>query len=149
MKRGELRQAVSFAALLVMLAAASHAGGKDQIVWKPVENAILQIDSRAPKVWNVFQPGKKLDPLLVQIGTRYLVIYVRNMEVYEIKPEQLARKADTFLWRETDKPAKPLALTDWNTKDVGSAFRIQLKLANDGRLMDIQIPKLPDLRGLY
>jgi hypothetical protein len=132
------------------LLSVSRAAEKEKIVWKPIPNAILQVDSRAPKIWNVFQAGKKFDPLLLQIGSRYLVIYVRNMELYEIKPEQLEHKGENLLWRETDKPAKPVATSDWSTKDVGSASRVLVKLAGEGRLIDIQIPQMPDLRrGIY
>lgn len=136
--------------LCLLLAGVVRAADKDKIDWKPIPNAILQIDSHAPKVWNVFQAGKKTDPLLLQIGSRYMVIYVRNMEVYEIKPEQLQQKGDDFLWREADKPAKPLATSDWSIKDVGSASRILLKLVGEGRLINIEIPQMPDLRrGIY
>jgi hypothetical protein len=132
------------------LLSVSRAAEKEKIVWKPIPDAILQVDSRAPKIWNVFQAGKKFDPLLLQIGSRYLVIYVRNMEIYEIKPEQLEHKGENLLWRETDKPAKPVATSDWSTKDVGSASRVLVKLADEGRLVDIQIPQMPDLRrGIY
>lgn len=137
-------------ALCLLLAGVVRAADKVKIDWKPIPNAILQVDSHAPKVWNVFQAGKKTDPLLLQIGSRYMVIYVRNMEVYEIKPEQLQQKGDDLLWRETDKPAKPLATSDWSIKDVGSASRILLKLAGEGRLINIEIPQMPDLRrGIY
>ena len=129
---------------------ASSAADKDKIVWKSIPNAILQVDSRAPKLWNVFQPGKKFDPLLLQLGSRYLVIYVRNMEDYEIKPEQLEHKGEDLLWREADKPAKPIATSDWSIKDVGSASRILLKLSEEGRVVNIEIPQMPDLRrGIY
>jgi hypothetical protein len=128
----------------------AQSADKDKIVWKSIPDAILQVDSRAPKIWNVFQAGKKTDPLLVQLGSRCLVIYVRKMEVYEIKPEQLGHKGEDLLWRESDKPAKPVATSDWSTKDVGSAMRILVKLADGGRLLDIQIPQMPDLRqGIY
>jgi len=124
--------------------------GKQKIVWKMIPDAILQVDSRAPKIWNVFQAGKKFDPLLLQIGSRYLVIYVRKMEVYEISSDHLERKGEDLLWRETDKPAKPIPTSDWSTKDVGSASRILVKLAAEGRIVDIQIPQVPDLRrGIY
>src|SRR5215472_19326488 len=93
-----VRAAVPAACLLV-LAAGAVAADKEAIVWKPIQDAILQIDSRAPKEWNVYQPGKKFDPLLLQIGSRYLVIYVRNEQVYELKPEQLQRRGDDLLWR--------------------------------------------------
>jgi hypothetical protein len=145
-----LKRAATLAAFLLILSAGSRAADKEKIVWKSIPNAILQVDSRAPKVWNVFQPGKKNDPLLLQLGSRYLVIYVRNMEVFELKPEQLERKGENLLWREADKPAKPLATSDWSIKDVGSASRILLKLAGEGRTINIEIPQMPDLRrGIY
>jgi len=145
-----LKQAGTLATLMLVLVTTSRAADKEKIVWKSIPDAILQVDSRAPKIWNVFQAGKKFDPLLLQLGSRYLVIYVRNMEVYEIKPEQLGHKGEDLLWRETDKPAKPIATSDWSSKDVGSATRILIKLADEGRIINIQIPQVPDLRrGIY
>jgi hypothetical protein len=145
-----LKSVGAFAALPLILALGTRAAEKEKIVWKPIPDAILQVDSRAPKIWNVYQAGKKFDPLLLQIGSRYLVIYVRNMEIYEIKLEQLEHKGENLLWRETDKPAKPVATSDWSTKDVGSASRVLVKLADEGRLVNIQIPQMPDLRrGIY
>jgi hypothetical protein len=138
------------AGMCLALTTVSRAADKEKIVWKSIPNAILQVDSRAPKLWNVFQAGKKFDPLLLQLGSRYLVIYVRNMEVFEIKPELLEHKGEDLLWRETDKPAKPVATSDWSIKDVGSASRILLKLADEGRVINIEIPQMPDLRrGIY
>jgi hypothetical protein len=150
MRRIDLNRARTLAGLFLIVTATSHAANKEKIVWKPIPDAILQVDSRAPKVWNVFQAGKKFDPLLLQLGSRYLVIYVHNMEVYEIKPEQFDHKGEDLLWRETDKPAKPVPTSDWSTKDVGSASRILLTLAGEGRVINIQIPQVPDLRrGIY
>lgn len=144
------RRLFGIAGLCLALVGVPQCADKEKIVWKSIPDAILQVDSRAPKIWNVFQAGKKTDPLLLQLGSRYLVIYVRNMEVYEIKPEQLGHKGEDLLWRESDKPTKPVATSDWKTKDVGSAFRILIKLADEGRLLDIQIPQMPDLRrGIY
>jgi hypothetical protein len=141
---------LGIAGLCLAMVSVSLSADKEKIVWKSIPNAILQVDSRAPKIWNVFQAGKKFDPLLLQLGSRYLVIYVRNMEAYEIKPEQLGHKGEDLLWRETDKPAKPLATSDWSTKDVGSAMRILVKLSGEGRVINIQIPQMPDLRrGIY
>jgi len=150
MRRISLVRAGTIAVLALALDATIGAADKDKIVWKSIPDAILQVDSRAPKVWNVFQAGKKFDPLLLQIGSRYLVIYVHKMEVYEIAPEKLDHKGEDLLWREADKPAKPMATSDWSTKDVGSASRILLKLTGEGRVVDIQIPQMPDLRrGIY
>jgi hypothetical protein len=150
MQRNYVKRATSVTALLLFLAVLCHASDKDRIVWKSISNAILQVDSRAPKIWNVFQAGKKFDPLLVQIGNRYLVVYVHRTEVYEIKPEQLEHKGDDLVWREADKPEKPIATSEWSDKDVGSAQRILLKLTDEGRAIIIEIPQMPDLRrGIY
>ena len=138
------------ASLLLATASPCRAADKDKIVWKQIPDAILQVDSRAPKIWNLWRAGKKDDPLLLQLGSRSLVIYIKSKEVYEIKPDHLTRKGEDLFWRETDKPDKPLATSDWSTKDVGSAFRLLLKLADEGRMIDIQIPQMPDMRrGIY
>ena len=141
------RKFAGFAALLVVLAIGVRAA--ERVTWKPVEDALLRIDDRAPKQWSLYHAGKKFDPLLLQLGSRVLAIYVRNQAVYEIPPAQIEHKGEVLLWRETDKPEKPLPTSDWSTRDVGSAWRVRLKLAEEGRLVDIQIPQMPDLRGLY
>jgi hypothetical protein len=133
--------------LLLVLAMGVHAA--DKVTWKPVEGALLRIDDRAPKQWGLYHAGKKFDPLLLQLGSRVLVIYVRNQAVYEVAPAQIERKGEDLLWRETDRPEKPLPTSDWSTRDIGSAWRVRVKLTEEGRLVDIQIPQMPDLRGLY
>ena len=134
----------------ILLALAVSASSADKITWKPIPDAILQVDGRAIKSWNLLQAGKKLDPLLLQLGARSLVIYVRNQQVYEIMTEKLEHKGEDLVWRDSDKPIKPLATSDWSAKDIGSAWRVRFKLTDEGRLVDIQIPQIPDLRrGIY
>jgi hypothetical protein len=149
MARAIVKRAFVLAALLLVFLVITRAADKEKIVWKTIPDGILQIDGRAPKIWSLYRTGKKLDPLLLQMNARALVIYVKNQEVYEIRPEQLERKGEDLLWRETDRPAKPLATAEWSTRDVGSAWRVRLKLADEGHMVDIQIPQMPDLRGLY
>jgi hypothetical protein len=133
----------------VLLAITLGTDAADKITWKPITDAVLRIDDRAPKQWSLYHTGKKFDPLLLQLGTRVLVIYVHDRMVYEIPPVQITRKGDDLLWRETDKPEKPIATSDWSTRDIGSAWRVRVRLTEEGRLLDIQIPQMPDLRGLY
>jgi hypothetical protein len=136
-----------FTALLLVFAASLLAAEK--VTWKPIDDAVLRIDDNAPKQWSLYHAGKKYDPLLLQLGSRVLAIYVRNKAVYEIPPTQFERKGADLLWRESAKPEKPLSTSDWSTRDIGSAWRVRVKLADEGRLVDIQIPQMPDLRGLY
>lgn len=150
MPAASLKRCAIIAGLLLVLAGNLRAADTETIVWKSIPNAMLQVDSKAPKEWNVFGPGKKFDPLLVQLGSRYLVVYVHRMEVYELKPEQLVHKGEELVWRESDKPAKPVPTSDWSNKDVGSAQRILLKLTAEGRMVNIEIPHMPDVRrGIY
>ncbi len=136
-----------FATLFLALTLSARAAEK--VTWKPIPDAVLRIDDRAPKQWSLFHAGKKYDPLLLQLGSRVLVIYAHNQAVYEIPPAQVEHKGEDLLWREIDKPVKPLATSDWSTRDIGSAWRVRVKLTEEGRLVDIQIPQMPDLRGLY
>ena len=145
--RAHIMEAAGLAVLLLAITLGAYAA--DTITWKPITDAVLRIDDRAPKQWSLYHAGKKFDPLLLQLGTRVLVIYVRNRMLYEIRPAQITHKGDDLLWRETDKPEKPLATSDWSTRDIGSAWRVRVKLTEEGRLLDIQIPQMPDLRGLY
>ena len=119
----------------------------EKITWKPLSEALLRIDDRAPKQWNLYHTGKKYDPLLLQLGTRALVIYVRNQSIYELPQAKLVHKGETLLWQESDKPAKPLATSDWSSRDIGYAWRLRVNLIDEGRLIDIQIPESVDFRG--
>ena len=121
----------------------------EKITWKPVMDAIMKIDGGAPKQWSLYSGDKKNDLLLLQLGARFLVIYVHDRTVYELSPRQLEHKGDDLLWRETDRPRKPIPTADWMTRDVGSAFRVRLELVAEHRHVDLQIPHPPDLRGLY
>jgi hypothetical protein len=145
--RAQIPKAAGLAGLLLAITLGAPAA--DKITWKPITDAVLRIDDRAPKQWSLYHAGKKFDPLLLQLGTRILVIYVRNRMVFEIPPAQISHKGDDLLWRETDKPEKPIGTSDWSTRDIGSAWRVRVKLTEEGRLLDIQIPQMPDLRGLY
>src|SRR6266853_7058946 len=118
--RAQIKKAAGLEGLLLAITLGSRA--VDKITWKPITDAVLRIDDRAPKQWSLYHAGKKFDPLLLQLGTRALVIYVRNQAVYEIPPAQLEHKGEELLWRGTDKPEKPLATSDWSTRDIGSAW---------------------------
>ncbi len=141
------RTLAGFLGLFLILGLSAQAAGK--LTWTPISDALLRIDDRAPKQWSLYRAGKKSDPLLLQLGSRALVIYVRSRTVYEIPPAKLNHKGEDLVWSETDKPEKPLATSEWSTRDVGSAWRIRVKLADEGRVFDIQIPQTPDLRGFY
>jgi hypothetical protein len=146
-RRRFFRIASRLAGLMLVLAVCIPAA--DKVAWKSFTTAILRIDDKPPKQWNLYHTGKKVDPLLLQLGARVLAIYVRDQSVYELLPAQLDHKGENLLWRESDRPEKPLPTSEWNTRDVGSAWRLRFTLTGEGRMFDIQIPQTPDLRSLY
>ncbi|HXN24943.1 MAG TPA: hypothetical protein VOA41_19600 [Candidatus Dormibacteraeota bacterium] len=138
--------AVASLLFLVMAVAACPA---DKILWKPLEQAMLSVEGKAPPFWNVYTADKQNQLLLVQLWKRYLMVDTKEQAVYDIDPKTLSKKGTDLELPFSAKPAKPLPSADWATKDMGVTYRLRFKLAPDGRLIEVQIPHRPDLRGLY
>jgi len=116
--------------------------------WKPIENALLRVNDAAPKEWEVYRTGKKNEPLLLQIGDRFLLIETHGQHVFELDPTKIERKTGEVLWSLTDRPDKPLATSDWTADDIGAAFVIKVKLDAEKALVDLQLPHPPDVGSL-
>jgi len=125
------------------------AAAADSILWKPVEQAVLKMDDRPPRTWNVYRAEKRDHLLLVQLGRRFLMLDLREREIYELDAEKLAYKNKDLIWREGDKPAQPLPTADWVIRDAGRARRIRARLVEEGRVLEVQLPQPVDARSLY
>jgi hypothetical protein len=141
------------ALLLIALAAlcvtAGGAAAKEKtLAWKPIEDALLRVDDAPVKDWGVYQAGKKSDRLLMQMGKRFLVIELRDQQIYEVDPAKVQQKSGDLLWNPDDHAAQPLATSEWSTNDIGGAFGISAKLDAENHVMDLQLPHPPDLRDL-
>jgi len=121
----------------------------EKIVWKPLDRALLKVDEKPARIWSVYHVDKKDNLLLVALGRRYLLLDIREHQIYELDPAKLERRDKDLLWREADRPAKPLPTDDWTVRDVGPARRIRAKLASEGRVLEVQVPIQPDLRHFY
>jgi len=121
--------------------------GTDKVAWKSVPEALLRIDDHPPKDWNLYSAGRSNDRLLVQLGGRYLLVLVNQHHVYELDPAKLEHKQDVILWREGDRPADPMATSEWIIHDVGEAYRVHFHLDTEGRTFDIDIPHPVVIQG--
>jgi len=142
-----------FLALLAMVphhSPAEAALAKDKpVAWKGLTDALLRVNDEPMKDWNIYQQGKKNDPLLLQVGTRLLLVQIRDQSIYEIDPTKVEHKsADEVLWDPADRPAKPLATSDWMIRDVGAAYRISAKLDAESRVIDLQLPHAMNIGDL-
>ncbi len=126
-----------------------RASAKDKpLSWKPVEDALLRVNDAPPKEWEVYRTGKKNDPLLLQIGNRFLLIQSHDHQVFELDASRIERKTGELLWSPADRPRNPLATSDWLVDDIGAAFVIKVKLTVENALIDLQLPHPPNVGSL-
>jgi hypothetical protein len=122
---------------------------KDKPVsWKEIEDALLRVNDAPVKEWGVYQTGKKRDPLLIQTGTRFLLINIHDRQIFEVDPTKIQHKSDELLWATSDHPAQPLASSDWDASDTEAVYRIRAKISAEDRLLDIELPHPLDLSGM-
>jgi hypothetical protein len=128
---------------------ASRALAKDKpLSWKPIEDALLRVNDAPPKEWGAYRTGKKNEPVVLQIGTRFLLIQSHDHQVFELDPAKIERKSEELFWSPSDRPAKPLATSDWNVDDIGAAFVIKVKLDIENAVVDLQLPHPPEVGNL-
>ena len=140
-----------FASLLfagALLTASQAFAGDKAVSWKPIQQALLRVDDQPVKNWNVYQESKKGDPLLLQMGNRFLLIQVHERKIFELAPAKIEHKGAELLWDPAGRPAEPLATSDWIIRDIGFAYRIGARLAAENRVLDLQLPHPMDLRYL-
>lgn len=139
---------VSAAFVFVCLFATStaRAATKD-IIWKPIDRAILEVTGRKPpKTWGVLQDAKKKARVLVQLDDRYLVLDAKTKQVFEISASQLQPHGKDFQSADPSTSERPVPSTDWDMRDLGPAERIEVRLMTDNTMLDVQLPHPLDLR---
>lgn len=136
-------------AVLCVCGCAWAALAKDKpLSWKPIGEALLRVNDAPPKEWEVYRTGKKNDPLLLKLSNRFLLIESHDHRIYEIDSSKLEHKKDELLWSLADRPAKPLATSDWVVDDIGAAFAITVKLDEEKATLDLQLPHPPAVGSL-
>jgi hypothetical protein len=123
-------------------------GVDKKAVWKPVEFAIVKFNDEAPKSWNMYHTEKK-GLLLLHLWKRYLLVDMKEEEVYEIDPQTVNQVGDNVQWSAAEKPDQPLETPDWKTRDVGRMERIQFRLGKNGHILELQIPLLVNGKPAY
>ena len=118
------------------------------VSWKGIDEALLLVNDNPVKDWGVYQAGNKRDPLLLQMGSRFLLIKIHDRQLFEIDKSKVQTKADELLFDASDHPAAPLATTDWDAADTEAVFRIRAKITGENRLLDLELPHQLDLSGL-
>jgi hypothetical protein len=130
-------------------APAISAFAKDKpLAFKSIENALLRVNDAPPKDWEVYRTGKKNEPLLLQIGNRFLLLEINQHQVFELDPSKIEHKTGELLWSPSDRPDKPLTTSDWTVDDIGAAFVVKVRLQSENALVDLQLPHPPNVGDL-
>ena len=137
-------------AALLLLTAAAAVYAAEKVAWKPIPNAMLKIDNRAVKAWTIYhaEKDKKETRLLLQLGTRYLLIDTRLRLIVEYDAATFSKKDAGYEMERGAKGVKALATEDWILRDVGTSYLIHAKLKEEGQALEIELPKLPDFRNV-
>ena len=136
------------ALLLLSILAGGGLRAQNKPIWKPVEFAIVKIDDGPPKSWNMYHTEKR-GVLLLRMWHRYLLIDLKQQEVYDIDPSTVTAQADNVTWSPADKPAEPLDISDWKERNVGYVDRLRFRLPKQGAVVELQIPLRPDGTSAY
>lgn len=132
-----------------------YAGGRadnsGKIHWKQLPGAQLKLDGKPPLTWNVYQPDKKKESnlILVLLGRRYLALDTKAKQVYVVFPNDLHAVGKDFETEDVMQASHVIPSTEWTLRDVGPAESIHVTLGDYGRVLEVDLPHLPDLRGLY
>jgi hypothetical protein len=154
--RGAARDvAVACAIALVLFATMAHTGrtavfaAEKALLWKVSDQALLRVDDHPVKGdWNIYQAGKKTNPLLLQMGPRFLLVDGRERQIFEVDPASIAHRGAELSWDPANHPAKALETSNWIVRDVGLAYKISARLIPENHVIDLQIPHPIDVRPL-
>jgi hypothetical protein len=138
------------AALAFLLAAPPASSAPDKVTWKPIADALFEIDSRPVKLWTLYYSAKdkKEHRLLLAVGARYLMIDTQLRLITEYDPKVFENKGKECEMPRDTKGLKALPAENWILRDVGTSFQIQATLKEEGRVLDIRLPKMPDFRNV-
>ena len=128
--------------------AASSLPGADKNLWKPVEFAILRFNDDAPASWNIYH-GEKRGVLLVRLWKRYMLVDVKEQEVYEVDPGKVKPQGENVEWSPSDLPDQPVETSAWSVRDVGPVERVRFRFGKNGSFLDIQLPLLRNREPAY
>jgi len=129
------------------LGGGAFAKGKP-VTWKAINDALFRVNDAPVKDWNVYQADKKRDPLLLQIGDRFLLVEIHNHQIFEIDPTKIGHKSEDLVWDPSDRPAQAIPTSGWNDSDVGTAFRIETKINAEARVLVLELPHPQDIGSL-
>jgi hypothetical protein len=148
---------VSFATPTAQSGQSGASSDVTRVHWKPLDMAQLKLDDKAPLKWNVYQPDKKdkkdkkrdSNLVLVLLGHRYLMLDTKARLIYAVPMSDLQPQGTDFESGDLAQETREIPSTDWTERDVGPAELYRFTLGDYGRVLEVSLPHMPDLRPFY
>ncbi|MGA9882090.1 MAG: hypothetical protein WBQ34_00050 [Candidatus Acidiferrales bacterium] len=112
-----------------------------------MSEAQVKIDQTTPLTWGVYQaekkgkPDKKLSDLaLVLLGHRYLLIDLKNKQVYEVPLKEVHTQNDGVDSGDLLASSRLLPTSDWIWRNVGPAELYRVTLGDYGLMLQLTLP---------
>jgi hypothetical protein len=141
-------QIAILSALILFSTLPQSAPPEKKAVWKSVQFAIVRFNDEAPKSWNIYHTEKR-GILLVKLWKRYLLLDIKEQEVYEVDPQTVKPQGENVEWSMSDLPNDPIETSEWKERDVGLVERIRFRFGKTGHFLEIQLPLKPDGKTAY
>jgi hypothetical protein len=93
--------------------------------------------------------SEKKGLLLVHLWKRYLLLDMKEREVYEVDPQTVKPHGEDVEWSNADARDQPLEISEWKERNVGQLLRVSFRLSKDGHVLELQIPLKPDGKPAY
>jgi hypothetical protein len=135
-------------AILLATLAPPRLAAEQKAVWKPVQFAIVRFNEDAPKSWNIYH-GEKRGVLLVRLWKRFMLVDLKEQEVYEVDPGKVKAAGENVEWSPADVPDTPVETSEWKVRDVGLVQRVRFRFGKNGSFLEIQLPLLPNGKTAY
>jgi len=126
----------------------SAAATAESVEWKQVVMGIVKLNDEPPRSWNMYYSGKR-GWVMLRLWKRYLLVGLRDEEVYDIDPQSFTVKGETLVWNNPEFPDNSLPIREWNERDIGPMHRIRFRLGKDGHILELQIPLKLNGRPMY
>lgn len=131
---------VAVIAGLILLAAASGRARGKNLLWKPVTQALLKENNRPVKTWNIYQPDKNHNLMLVQVGRNWYVFDLKQRRVYRVERSDFRTRGDSLTGPAPDHRTPVLKTRAWDSHDIGLAQEISVRLLASGDVLAIELP---------
>jgi len=89
------------------------------------------------------------DLVLVLLGHRYLMLDTKARLVFAVAVSDLQAQGTDFESGDLAQQTREIPSTDWTERDVGPAELYRFTLGDYGRVLEVSLPHMPDLRPFY